>query len=205
MKKIFNLLLIIAVLFLLSSCELKYYINDYESLNVEIESLEYSKEGKIYYYESKEEVDKLNFEYLAKYDENYFVENSLVIITIKDRELCDFSALSIGGVTITLERNLPTANLSNTDIFSNWTIIIEVLSRIYKIENYTLYIQNYFEGKSHSHNYNPVMVHETCYSDGYYLEECWCGYYYKYFYYPIRECHYDNGKCIWCGKIEEVS
>lgn len=192
MKKIISAIIFSILLLVFSGCTTGYGVNNFFVLNDKIEFLDYSKEAIIYYYDKKDVSFELETNKFGKYDNDYFNDKSLIIITIIDDEKIEFSCLGIKNNTIAISRD----NVGGEKLI-NWTLIIEVEGKIRDGSNLDL---GFLDKTFHEHSYIQNIIEPTCCSQGYIHYQCDCGYSYNDNYTDVIECKYVNGICIWCKK-----
>ena len=206
MKKLITLFIFTLVSLLLTSCTVGYKINNFEALKYKIDGLEYDEEAKINYFESSEDFEKifytdydssLSYSYFSKYDESYFKNNSLILISVKDYKENEYFAKSNGikNGTISINRFC-----NNESELVNWTLVLEIEDKIPDINHYIVSFQNLYNGINHTHNIEEYTIPSTCKEKGYTVHVCSCGYEYKDNFTDILECKYENDRCIWCNK-----
>lgn len=197
MKRITCIIIILALSILFSGCTIGYNVNSFQSLNLTIKGLEYSKNPRIYYYDEKNQLDGLSDGVFSKYGKEYFKEDSLIIITIVDEEEISYSLANIKNSRIAIYREKISEGNS-----INWTLIIDVDGKIKDVSN--LYV-SFTNKSSHIHSYVKKVINPTCQEQGYIQYQCDCGDNYEDDYTNPVECKYENGKCVWCENEEQMN
>lgn len=194
MKKVFNLLSIFLLCFIISSCTTGYGVKHFDAMNKKIDSLEYTKDAKLNYYDDFSKLTQLNNDVFNKYDKIYFKESSLILITLEDNEDIEYTLEGIKNGVIAINRNV---NIESQ--MTNWTLLLEVDGKIPDINNFYIHFNTQEKQVGHTHNYQATIITPTCLKQGYTEYVCDCKESYKDNYTDIVECEYENNKCIWCG------
>lgn len=197
MKKIISAIIFSILLLVFSGCTIGYSVNKFFALNDKIEFLDYSKEAIIYYYDKKDVSFELETNKFGKYDNDYFNDKSLIIITIIDDEKIEFSLLNIKNNKIAISRD----NIGEEKLI-NWTLIIEVEGKISDASNLCV---SFMDKTFHEHSYIQSIIEPTCCSQGYTQYQCNCGYSYNDNYTDVIKCKYINGVCIWCKNDDLIN
>lgn len=201
MIKIKNLLYMIVITFvcsILSGCTIGYEITDFKVEKKEISNLEYSEKYKIYHYDKKSEITELEYDIFKNYDEEYFKDNSVIVITLLDNEANEYEFDQIKNAKIGITRFI---NEEKEQV--PVTLILDVKGKINDIENFIVKFVN--EDKTigaHEHSYQEQVVEPTCTEKGYIEYTCNCGASYKDSYTEVIECNYEENICIVCGKCK---
>lgn len=195
MKKISYILSIIVLLLGISSCIKTNSVNKFTVLQESIKGLEYSKEAKVYYYETLDSLTGLDSSVLDKYDDAYFKNDSLVIITLKDNITNEYQFLSMSNGPIVINRYL-----NETGKLIEWTFILEIKDKVPNGEKLIVEFKDFLEEISHLHTFTETIYEPTCQSKGYTHYECYCGNNYNDHYIDVVDCQYENEECIWCSK-----
>ena len=194
MKKVFNLLSIFLLCFIICSCTTGYGVKHFDAMNKKIDSLEYTKDAKLNYYDDFSKLTQLNNDVFNKYDKIYFKESSLILITLEDNEDIEYTLEGIENGVIAINRNV---NIESQ--MTNWTLLLEVDGKIPDINNFYIHFNTQEKQVGHTHNYQATIITPTCLEQGYTEYVCDCKESYKDNYTDIVECEYENNKCIWCG------
>lgn len=174
-------------------------IKEYEYLEVDLssKSILFTQDcGYLHYFNNVEDLQKLGRAYFDKYDETFFEENSLILLTIKDSPLYReyYISYSIDNVIIINRR------LTEETEYKNYTVIIEVDK---EYENFPVILKINTSKYHKTHTFKEyVIVVPTCLYKGYKVTKCECGESLGETILDEVECKYENGRCIWCGGKE---
>ncbi len=198
MKKIITILLMIILVFSLTGCTIGYEITDFKVEKKLVGNLEYNDEYKVYYYDKKSEITELEYDIFKSYDEEYFKDNSVIIITLLDNEANEYEFGQIKNAKIGITKFI---NEEKEQV--PVTLILDVKGKINDIENFIVKFVN--EDKTigtHEHSYQEKVVEPTCTEKGYIEYTCNCGASYKDSYTEVIECNYEENICTVCGKCK---
>lgn len=195
MKKLSYILCILVVLLSLTACIQTNSVNKFLVLQESINGLEYTEETKVYYYDNINTLKDLDNTVLDKYDDDYFKNDSLVIITLKDNNKNEYHFLSMSNGPIVIDRYL-----NKTGELIEWTFILEIKNKVPNGENLVVEFKNTLEEISHLHTFTETVIEPTCQKQGYTHYECYCRYNYNDNYTDLVDCQIENGECIWCGE-----
>lgn len=195
MKKIMLIFILMFQIIVLNSCTKGYGVNNFKSLNIVIDNLEYNEEAKIYYYDNNLELQKLNNNIFNQYNDNYFKDNSLMIITVIDNINSEYTISGIENGVIGIYKNI-----DEDAALVEWTMLLEIKG---KINDYVNYYVSLLDREDHGHSYLKTIVDPTCQEKGYTIYRCPCGKNYQDNYIEQVMCVYENNQCIWCKEKQK--
>jgi len=198
MKKL-NVFLMFVMLIMLVGCDRGYTVTYFEALDLSIDGLSYNEDPTINYFGSLDELKKLNCDAFEKYNDEFFKNNSLVLVSFKDYEKNAYASPSIFNGSMGFYRYVAIEKEMIDRI-----LLLEIMGKASDIEGYYFHFNDEILQTEHVHNYVYTIVEPTCLSEGYKLYECICKDTYKDEYTEKVECKYENGECIWCKSKEPL-